>query len=295
VLDENRELPQEGRRAGPGSAAPGDASLEQLYLEQLPIIDKAAAHACRRYGFSHEDIEDFKQEVKLKILADDYAVIRKHQGRSKLATYLVVVVEKALLDHVDHRWGKWRPSKAAQRRGDLAVRLETLMTRDRLAFRVASQILMTEGCQASEAELSDIAARLPPRMPRRVDSLADLEGGTAGATGGSRSAAAGRRAEPAARESADERVWSEERARRREQALHALDVALAALPPEDQLIAMTTTRGGPSLAAVARQWKCEQKPLYQRRVKIIGRLRQELESAGISTEDVAEILDHADD
>src|SRR5215467_8018208 len=134
VFQSNRELSQEGSTPEGGSQRPGEGFLEQVYLEHLATIERAAAHACRRYGLGPEDVEDFTQEVKLKVCADGYAVLRKYQGRSKLATYLVVVVQHALQDYANHMWGKWRPSEEAKRHRPLGVQLEKLLVCDRFSL-----------------------------------------------------------------------------------------------------------------------------------------------------------------
>jgi RNA polymerase sigma factor (sigma-70 family) len=294
VLDPTRELPQEGHPPGGVSKAPGDDPVKQLYCEQLPMIEKAAAFLCRRYGFSREEIQDFTQHVHTKILDHDCAVLHNYQGRSSLTTYLATVVQHALQDYVNSRWGKWRPSAEARRLGQLAVDLETLLIRDRQGFDEACQTLRSRGVTATDAELSAIAARLPQRSPRRMDSSYEIEGGGAWAAGGSRRAAAGSglRAEPAAAESADELLRSKERQRRRQAALQALKAALAALPAEDRLIVKMF--GEVSIAEIARMFELDQKALYKRKDKILRRLREALESAGVSAEDVAEILGHVD-
>jgi len=263
--------------------------MERLYLEYLPIIERAAARACRRYGLGREDTEDFTQDVKLKLWEDDCAVLRKHQGRSELTTYIVVVVNHALQDFINHRWGKWRPSEAARSLGDLATRFETLLIRDRRALREACEIVRMEGFQATDAQLSDLAARLPQRIPRPVETLTDFAGGSIGATGDS---APGLRYEPAAAESADERVMSQERSCRRQHALDALREARAALPPEDKLIVKMWSEGV-SFADIARRLHCEQKAFYKRKERTFSQLRQALVKAGVSAEDVAELLSDA--
>jgi RNA polymerase sigma factor (sigma-70 family) len=284
---------------GGGTQPPGEGSPEKLYLEHLATIEKAAAHACRAYGFSREEIEDFTQQVKIKIWADNYAVLRKWQGRSSLPTYLVTVVQRALQDHVNHLWGKWRPSEEARRLGrrfgTLPVDLETLLVRDHYSFSEACQVLWIDrGVKATEAELIDLAARLPSRSPRRLDSRSGAGGGTAGAAGDPqrRSSEPAPLAFAAAAEAADERVWSRERARRRQRAWEALDAALQGLPAEDRLIAKLSARL--KTVEIARRLGRDQKRLYKRMERILETLRQAIERAGVSAEDVAEILGHAD-
>ena len=294
MLDPNRELPLEGRPPEGASKAPGEDPVERLFSEQLAAIKKAAAYFCRRYGFSREEIEDFTQHVLLKIWADDCAVLRKYQGRSSLATYLAMVVQRALQDYVNHHWGKWRPSREAHRLGQLAVDLETLLVRDRVGFDEACQTLRSRGATATDAELAGLAAQLPPRSPRRLDGSYDSDGAAARAGGGAfhQPAKPGQRTEPAAAESADERLWTKERLRRRQVALQALRGALAELPAEDRLIARML--GEVSIAEIARIWQLDQKALYRRKDKILKTLRTALEKAGVSAKDVAELLGHAD-
>jgi len=290
VIESNRELLQEGRQPERGSQVIEEDSLEQVYLEQLPFIGRAAVHACRRYGFGPEEIEDFTQHVKLKILADNYAVLRKYQGRSPLPNYLAMVVHRALQDYVNSRWGKWRTSAEARRLGPLACQLETLLVRDHLSLDETCKVLRTNrGVRESEDELRELAARLPAHLPRRVDRRGEME---AAAGGLSRRSGQHSQGEPAAAESADERLWNHERARRRKLARQALASALQALPSEDCLIAKML--GEFQVVEIARTLGLAQKPLYRRTEKILKTLRRKLEGAGISAADVEEMLDHAD-
>jgi RNA polymerase sigma factor (sigma-70 family) len=293
VLESSRELLPDGRQPGGGSQGPGKGALEQVYLDHLATIRKAAAHACRRYGFSREEVEDFTQKVELKIWADGCAVLRKHEGRSKLATYLVVVVHRALQDHVDHLWGKWRPSAEAKRRGALAVQLEKLLVRDRYSFSQACQILRDRGVTATEAELGEIAAHLPQQVPRRLDRW-NAEGGAAtGVPGGWQEGGSQQPREAVAGETADGRLWSKEWAARKQKAYQALGAALETLPAEERLI-VERLREGCSIVQVARSLHLDPTRLYKQRNKIMKTLRLAMERAGISAGDVAEILDRAD-
>ncbi len=201
-----------------------------------------------------------------------------------MTSYLAVVVQRALQDYVNSHWGKWRPSKAALRLGQLAIDLETLLVRDRLGFDEACRTLRFRGATATDAELSEIAARLPPRPPRRID-------GSHEGAGGSGDVAPGRH-EPVAAESADDGIRQSERHQRWQHAMQALTDALAALPAEDRLIAEMVGEFG--VVDIAAQLGLEQKPLYKRKEKILKRLREALESAGVSATDVEDILGDAD-
>lgn len=261
---------------------------QQLFLEHLGTIDRAAAHACRRYGLGRWDVEDFTQHVKLKICSNDYAVLRKHRGLSKLSTYLVVVVQKASQDFVNGKWGKWRPSQEAGRLGAVAMRLERLLIRDQLSFQEACQVFWTNDHERiSESELSDLAAKLLGRVPRRPDVSIETSGHSGGASGG---------LDPrqlAGAESADDRVRECEAARRRQQIRAAFAAALGTLPEEDREIALL--HGELTTVEIARRMGLEQKPLYKRWDKMRLALRRAMERAGISAKDISEMLGHADD
>ena len=292
MLDPNREQLQEGPQAVAGSKAPGKGSVEQLYRAQLETIRKLAAYACRRYGFAREEVEDFTQHVLAKIWADGCAVLCKFQGRSNLASYLAVVVQRALQDYVNSLWGKWRPSKAAQRRGQLAIDLEKLLVRDRRGFDEACRTLRSSGVTATDAELREIAAKLPPPSARRIGG--PHEGASGSGSGDLHGAEAPGRGEPVATERADDRIWSSERRQRWQHAMQALAAALAALPAEDHLIAKMVFGDDFKVVKIAAGLGLDQKALYKRKDKIRSRLREALESAGVSAADVAEILDDAD-
>ena len=61
------------------------------------------------------------------------------------------------------------------------------------------------------------------------------------------------------------------------------------LDGEDRIIVLLRTER--SVAEIARQLHLEQKPLYRRLDKILAKLRAAMESAGIRSSDVADMLD----
>lgn len=266
--------------------------LEQTFLRCVPVIAKLAASRCRRYGFSHEEVEDFTQEVYKKVWSHDCAVLRQWEGRGSMATYLAMVVSKALMDHVDHLWGKWRPSAAACDLGFAAIELERLLFRDKRTFDEACHILrIDKKIQMSDSELAALAAKLRPRPHwgrRRQDSGGDAAGRAAAVM----SAPADPLASPP--ESAEDRLLRMERASRREKALAALETAMAALPKEDQAILRLRIWQEMKIVDIARRLRQEPKPLYARLAGILNRLCQELERLGIAAADIREILCDAD-
>jgi hypothetical protein len=46
-------------------------NVEQRFVEQLPVIERATAFICRRYRLSPSESEDFASTVKLKLIEND--------------------------------------------------------------------------------------------------------------------------------------------------------------------------------------------------------------------------------
>lgn len=244
-----------------------------LFLTHLPHIDKVVTHLCRRYHFRAEECQDFRSHVHLKMVEDDYAVIRKFQGRSSLKTYLTTVVVNLMKDFQNHLWGKWRPSAEAERMGPTAVLLERLLVRDGYSFEEAVQVLQVNcKVEMSWKELERMAARLPNRSPRHVEGEEGL------------------RDIPAPTGRADDRVAGEERQKRLGAALIALEQARKALPEEDQLI-LKMQGDGFTVAQISRVLGHDQKQLYRRIQKIYKELREELERRGIRKDDLDDLFE----
>ena len=59
------------------------AAAEALFLAELETTERAIRFACRRASFFGADAEDFGSYVKLKLIENDYGVIRKFEGRQR--------------------------------------------------------------------------------------------------------------------------------------------------------------------------------------------------------------------
>jgi RNA polymerase sigma factor for flagellar operon FliA len=244
---------------------------KDLFLAHLPHIDNVVAHLCRKHHFQKEECEDFRSRVRVKLIEDDYGIIRKFQGRSSLKTYLTTVVSNEMKDFLNHLWGKWRPSTEAQRLGPVAIRLEKLL-RDGLSVDEAVRTLQTNHkVEMSAQDLADLAARLPGRVPRRVVGEEALQ-------------------DQASNDRADSRAEEEEREAIRRKVLPALQEIRKALPPEDQLI-LRMKGDDFKIADISRILGLEQKPLYRRIERLLKDLREELERRGFSKEDIDGIFD----
>lgn len=245
---------------------------EQLFLSQLPLIERIVASICRRKCCFGDEAEDFGQWVKLRLIEDDYAVLRKFRGRSKLSTYLNTVVHNLFRDYRIAKWGKWRPSAAAKRLGEVAMQLETLTGRDGHSLDDAVEILRTNfGVETPPAELEAIAARLPARVRRRFVGEEALE-------------------RLATNDGVEACVADGELAASRERLEEALGGALEELPGEDRLILKLRFQDGFTVRQVAEALRTEPRPLYTRFERCLRRLRGALEARGVTAEETRELV-----
>lgn len=247
---------------------------EQLFLDQLPLIKEVVAQTCRRCYLKKEVAEDFLAEVLEKIMADDYAVLRQFQGKSRLRSYLVTVVKNQMADFQNRLWGKWRPSEMAKRLGPVAIKLDMLLSRDGHSFDEAVQILRTNHkVEMSWQELNKIAARLPPRIPRRMEGEEALE------------------SVPSPDNRADARIVEQEKNAMRVRALEVLQKALKSVPAEDQVILRMQQWDKFSIDQISKVLGLKPKPLYRRIQKTKEHLRREMEREGIRKEDIQDLFD----
>lgn len=255
---------------------PPEPTPKELFLTHLDHIKRVATHACRRHGFSREETEDFISQVEIKLIEDEYATLRKFQGKSSLKTFLTVVINNLFKDHLDHRWGKWRPSAEAVRLGGMAIQLEKLL-RDGFTRAQACDILVTNHhVEASRQEIEELADRLPQRNPpRQTETEEALED------------------RPTEELAPDERVDAREMGARRQEVLKFLRDALRRLPADDALLAKMSCEF--KISQIAKKLRLDQKPLYRRRETILKTLRQDLESHGVRPEEIGGLLSIPED
>src|SRR5215472_17913272 len=102
----------------------------ELFLANLQTIEGLVQMVARQQRMTWAEAEEFASIVRLRLIENDYAILRKFRGGSSLRTYLTVVIARQALDYRDACWGRWRPSRAARRLGRTAVTLERLIVRD---------------------------------------------------------------------------------------------------------------------------------------------------------------------
>jgi RNA polymerase sigma factor for flagellar operon FliA len=250
------------------------SSPSELYVAHHQIIERTIASVCRRQCLRDADAEDFAGIVRLHLIEHDYAVLRRFEGRSSLASYLAVVITRQFQDWRNARWGKWRSSAEAKRLGDVAVRLELLTVRDGLTLDEAHEILRTHhGIHESRAQLEALCGRFPVRHKRRFVDDEDME--TVAATAGA----------------ADAGIVASEARDAASRAATQLARAIDGLPFQDRLVLKMRFESGYTVADIAKALHLDAKPLYRRIERMLSTLRDALEDAGLTRESVAAALD----
>lgn len=246
----------------------------ELLTSNLAVIDRAVAFACRRHRFDADDSEEFAGVVNLRLVDNDYAVLRAYEGLSSFATYISIVVQRMALDFRIHKWGKWHASAEAKRLGSLAVELEQLLHRDGRSLDDALTILAPKHDGVTRQSLAALAERFPPRAarPREVD----LE--SAARVAVSRQAAV------------EETLLAADRRRASERLSAIMSALIARLPDEERLILRMRFEGGMTVAQIARMLGLDQKLTYRRIERRMREIKEALELAGIDAREAADLI-----
>jgi RNA polymerase sigma factor (sigma-70 family) len=243
-----------------------------LLEANLELIERVIRFTTRRQRLDESESEEFASIVKLKLVENDYAVMRKFQGRCHLATFITIVVRRMLLDYRIHHWGKWHASAEAKRLGDLAVELEQLLHRDGRTLDEALPMLVGRYPEVTRESLEKLDEQLPERRARR--RMVDLTEAD----------------DVPIETSTDENVLQAERRKASQRLSNAMRDALAGLDPHDRLLLQLRFEGRLTVAQIARSMHIEQKLLYRRMEKLLRDLRAELERAGIDPREVADLI-----
>ena len=253
----------------PTNADPVRSRCEAMFLANLPLIHRLIAAVARQHRLSADEAEEFGSVVRLRMISDDYAVLRKFGGRSTLRTFLTVVIQRMCLDFRAAQWGKWRPSMRSRRAGNVAILLERLTIRDGLTFDEACNVLeINHGLSADRDTLAQIYAGL--KLPGRRRPAKDIELNEL----------------PTVDYAPDRPLMEAEDARVLAGAAEALGRALARLDPRDRLILQLRYADRMTVADIARTLELNQKWLFRRIDRLTAMLRKELESDGLRADAV---------
>ena len=250
----------------------GPQAPEERLLAHLDDVNRVVNTVAFTHRLSASEREELASLVRVKLVDNDYDVIRRFEGRSSFRSYLTVVVQRVLLDWRSQRWGKWRTSAAARRLGPVAVRLEALLYRDGRRLDDAIEVLREMKIVESLDEITAFARQLRPRVGRREvseDMARDVA--VSGAV--------------------EDRVLDGEAAEMARRAEEAMAAVLEELAPRAAVVLKMHFLEGCPIAEIARLLDTPQKPLYREVERILAALRRSLQAAGLSQSSVGHLLD----
>ncbi len=240
-----------------------DEPARLLFEANLDLIRDLARGVARWRRLRREEAEEFTSYVWLRLMEDEYRILRSFQGRSSLRTFLVTVLHRLLLDFRVQTWGKWRPSAAIRRLGPEAVELERLISRDGHSPESAAELLGGLPGGPARDELRALAGRIPKRVRPRPEGETALY-------------------ELPSRESTDERVLEGERRTLLRRLRGHLADALRALPDEDRQLLRMRYAQGMTVRKIASTLEVEDRRMYRRLERCLAKLRATLERQGVS-------------
>lgn len=250
------------------------AAAEALFLAELATTERAIRFACRRASFFGADAEDFGSYVKLKLIENDYGVIRKFEGRSTFWAFIGVVVQRLLLDYRIHLWGRWHASAEAKRMGDVAIAIESMIFRDGRALEEAMPSLQRRWPELTRADVERIAGRLPHRTPRPfMAALDDVS------------------VEPCTDPSTvEESAFVSDRLLLSRRLGDAVRRCLREVSSDERVLLRMRFEAGMTIAEISRVLGVDQKPLYRHLKHGLLRLRTYLEECGFGDADAESVL-----
>lgn len=251
---------------------PGSADAETLFLRHLETIDRIIAFTLRDSVRQGIDFEDFGSYVKLKLIENDYAIIRKFEGRCSFATYLSIVIQRFLLDYRVSLWGKWHASAEAKRGGELGIAVESMVIRDGMTVAEALPALRRRWPELTANEVAAMVDRLPVRLVRpravEIDLAADV----------------------ASENDVENMSFETNRVAMGHRIAEVVRAGVQSFEDDDRLLCRLRFQGGLSIAEIARVLRVDQKPLYRRLQRILRELRRRLTHAGIDGSIAEDVL-----
>jgi RNA polymerase sigma factor (sigma-70 family) len=241
------------------------------YTLNEDAIEGILKFVCRKEGLRDHRADDFCQWTRLKLIENDCAILRSFKGDASFKTFLVTVIRNKYRDWLDHTHGKFRVTAKAKKLGLVAINLERMILRDQMSYGEATQLLASKGMAGSIEECDEIWGQLDQKERRHFVPDEFLENHEASPS-----------VDP---------LEDAERQRLTRKVQDALMAAIAALPPQDNLILRLRYWDQVSVAEIAKLQQIEQKPLYRRFDQLLKRLERDMVARGVSSEEVRDLFD----
>lgn len=237
-------------------------------------VERALGAVCKRMGLNDDEREDFESEVWLHLVAHGERVREQFEGRSSVRTYLHTVVANLAHDHRIRKWGKWRPTLAAQRLGTVAIRLEVLIHRDGFSQAEALRRVRAENPRLTDADVEGVIAQLPKRTPRRREvSLVTEPGGA---------------------ERADQEMERAGRSRDLMRIKQHVALAVKDMSATERRLMRERFLQGRTVTEIAREREEDRRALYRTFERCLRKIRKHLDSAGIDREQLLAVVQSTD-
>ena len=248
-------------------------NYQRLLLDHLDLIDQIVRKTGRHRHLSAAEREDFAGFVHVRLIENNYAILRKFQGRSSWFTYLTAVIERMGFDFCAEMWGRWRPSAMAERLGPVAILLERLVTRDLHTIDEAIAIVKLHDVELTAAELRSIWDQLPARVRTTEvgeDAAASLSGN----------------------ETSETLVEDAERRRGVDRLNRGLQAAFAQVAAQDRVTIALHFEQQLSIARIAELTGSSVPTLHRRLKKSLTQIGLALMREGFDARDISELIGH---
>jgi len=247
---------------------------QELLRSNLALVERLVRFVCQRAQVVGADVDDFASTVKLALIENDYSVLRAWEGRSSLATYLTVIIQRMLADERFRTLGRWRPSSEAKRMGEAGILLEMLIRRDERTLTEAVPMVRAIDDTLTAGDVEAMAARLPIRQSRI--RLVELSPAVA--------------EKVADQNEADSRVAEEETRRLSRHTSSVISSLIASLAIRDRMLLRLRFVSMMSIADVARILQVPQRPLYRRLEQILVSFRRSLLEKNVDAGSAEELI-----
>lgn len=243
------------------------SKFSQLLERELPLIERITNVICRRSGMQPDEIEEFAAEVKLRLVKNDYAILRAYAGRSSFNTYIAAVIKRMLIDYRRHLRGKWHDSAEAKRLGPLGIDVERAIVRDGRTPQETLTLLKDTHPGITIAEIERIRESLPVKIRHFRVPIEEAD--------------------------SIESTGDTDRVVRMDMAARISAVVCAFidnLPAEEQLIYRLRFDCDMTVAQISRSLHRDQQVLYRLLYKHFGALRAELTKVGVDARAVENLI-----
>jgi hypothetical protein len=117
-------------------------------MEDLPDIDSVTTLFARHFDLTPDETAQAVTYVKQQLVANDYAIIPKHDGQSSLKSFVITVIHRLVGQYRAQRCGAWPGADYASSTSDGAGMIRHLMVRYGFSYAEAVELCRRGGGDA---------------------------------------------------------------------------------------------------------------------------------------------------